>query len=442
MTAFISLIIVLHAILSFKKPLWGLCALLAIKILIPDNARNPFIDISLNTTCSLVLFAAWVVNAFGKKYLLDGLRNVMFRYLLFFIVFSVAIMFVTPYVPITAQVSPLFAFIVLQICPVIVAMSVIRGREDLEKVVKTFLVSALVCVVYSLVCFILKIPYPYNELFNSQFGGRDNNLENVIAQVMGDVMGRCMGTATSGTYDYGMVIAIVFTTVGAIYYKTRSKVSLVVFILCGLDVLCTTRRSPLITAMVFLAVMFFADSRNRARNLKYALIGLVVAISCVYIFPQLRSFRNIIETSLFFWDDSVAARNNVSGSSVSFRAFQFEHTLRYIQDSPFFGNGWGSPFYKSRFPEMIGWESIVFTTLMQFGYVGAIVWALLFYRFYKYSAMHKDKVIGAAFIISAVVMCILTDTIYHFFIFFGAVLIHKMSVYYVPIEDAKPLRLV
>lgn len=429
MLIFIVLIIAVHLFLSIKNPLYGFCSLLAIKILIPDNARNPFIDISLNTTCSLILLAVWLVSVISNKGLRNGLRNSLFWYLLFFISYSVLAMLLSFYMPISAQIPTLFQFVILQLCPVIVFMSVVKSKEDVILVLKVFLTSVLICITYSLVCFILKIPYPYNEMFTAQFGGRDDDLSLVVEQVMGNITGRCMGTATSGTYDYGMVICIFFTTVGCIYLKMRNMLVLSIWVLCGLDVLCTTRRSPIITAMVFLLIVFFFSRKSIFCKLSYTVAGLCIVVLCLYIFPQLSEFRSILESSLFFWSDSVSAHNNVSGSSVSYRSFQLSYTWKCIQDNLLFGNGWGSPFYKGVHSVMNGWESIVFTTLMQFGIIGAIIWIILFYKFYRYSIAGGEKVLGLAFIVSALTLCIFTDTIYHFYIFWGAVLIQKMSVY-------------
>lgn len=74
---------------------------------------------------------------------------------------------------------------------------------------------------------------------------------------------------------------------------------------------------------------------------------------------------------------------------------------------------------------MIGWESIIFTTLMQFGYLGFLLWMNLYYKFYLYSKESKMKLISFAFMAAAMAFSIINDTIYPFYIFFGAVLINK-----------------
>ena len=147
----------------------------------------------------------------------------------------------------------------------------------------------------------------------------------------------------------------------------------------------------------------------------------------VNIFPQLSTFRHILESAIFFWDDSVSARNEVSGSSVSYRSYQLKRTIELVSNNPIFGNGWGSCYYRSLHRDMNGWESIVFTTLMQFGYLGSMLWAYLYYRFYKYSLKSRHHVVSFAYMSASMAFCILNDTIYPFYIFFGAVLINKVA---------------
>lgn len=428
MTAFIILIALLEVYFSFKKPLYGFCSLLAIKILIPDNVRFPIGDLSLNTFCSIVLFSAWFLKkGFWKKRLPSDTK--LIRHILGFVLFLGFTIFLTyTSVPVEAQFKNYFAYVVLQLLPIIVMIDAIRSKADMQLLLKCLLVSSAVCVVYSVGCFVAGIPYPYNVFVNSFFPGRDSDIESVMLAEMGGIAGRCMGTATSGTWDYGMVVTALFLCVGSVALFLKDRKWKVVWVLFGIDVLCTTRRSPIIAAMLFLLIVFLLSNRkNLGKKLSYIICGGGILVAIVYIFPQLKTFRHILESAIFFWDDSVSAKNDVSGSSVSYRAYQLKRTMELVSDSPIFGNGWGSCFYRGRYRDMNGWESIVFTTLMQFGYLGFLLWMNLFYRFYRYSLRSRQRVISLAFMAANMAFCVLNDTIYPFYIFFGAVLINKLS---------------
>ena len=417
----------LHFFFSYKRPAWGLCSLLSIKILIPDSVRFPIGNLSLNTACGLILFVCWFI----KGGIFQNQRvNRLSLFLMCFICFLASIMLVTAdVVPVSAQFKPFFAYVVLQLLPIIVMIESVKTKEDVELLVKCFAISTTICVVYSVVCFVGGLTYPYNAMVNDVYPGRDMNIESVLEQEMGGIAGRCMGTATSGTWDYGMVVASLFLIVGSLAVILKSKPLYWLWVLTGVDVLCTTRRSPIIAAMFFLLIIFLFGGKNGFfKKILYVILGGGVISASVFIFPQLAEFRSIIETCLFFWDDGVAAMNDVSGSSLDFRLYQLKHTVMYVEDNPFFGNGWGSCFYNSRYPNMIGWESIVFTTLMQFGYVGSFLWLLLFCNFYIYSRKSGQRLVCFAFMAASLAFCVLNDTIYPFYIYFGAVLIPKLRL--------------
>lgn len=428
MASFIILIALFELYLSFKKPLYGFSCLLVVKILIPDNVRFPAGDLSLNTVCSMLLFCSWLLKAglWRKRYPSD---TKMMWYILGFIFFwGFTILLTYTSVPLEAQFKPYFGYVVLQLLPIVVMIDVIRCKSDLQLLLQCFLVSSVICVVYSVGCFVSGIPYPYNDMVNSFFPGRDTDIELVMSSEMGGIAGRCMGTATSGTWDYGMVVTALFLCIGSIALFLKNKIWNIVWILFGIDVLCTIRRSPIIASMIFLLLIFLLSNRKSlSKKILYLICGGGILAAVVYVFPQLSTFRHILESAMFFWDDSVSAKNEVTGTSVSYRVYQLKRTMELISDTPIFGNGWGSCYYRALHRDMNGWESIVFTTLMQFGYFGFLIWMHMFYRFYRYSLKSKLRVISLAFMVASLAFCILNDTIYPFYIFFGAVLINKLS---------------
>lgn len=137
-----------------------------------------------------------------------------------------------------------------------------------------FMVSSVICVVYSVVCFVTGTPYPYNDMVNSVFSGRDTDIELVMSSEKGGIAGRCMGTATSGTWDYGMVVTALFLCIGSIALFLKNKIWNIVWILFGIDVLCTTRRSPIIASMIFLLLIFLLSNRKSlSKKILYLICG-------------------------------------------------------------------------------------------------------------------------------------------------------------------------
>lgn len=108
MASFIILIALFELYLSFKKPLYGFCCLLVVKILIPDNVRFPAGDLSLNTVCSMLLFCSWLLKAglWRKRYPSD--TKMMWYILEFIFFFGFTILLTYTSVPVEAQFKPYF----------------------------------------------------------------------------------------------------------------------------------------------------------------------------------------------------------------------------------------------------------------------------------------------------------------------------------------------
>lgn len=422
----------LHTVISFKKPLWGVCTLLAIKMLVPDTVRSPLAFLSLNSFCSLALFLAWIKGVFAHSVKLGKEELGLVHYVGILTVLCFLV-FIFGDFPLSRQFPASVQYFTLQIFPVLVAASVINDKDSLTLVLKVFVCSSLICMVYGIFCFLTFTPYPYNQwivqFYTSARGV--SNYEDVTTAEMGGIAGRIMGTVTSDTWSYGMVICILFSLFYCLYDKTKQKILLACTILAAVSCLFTVRRTPLMVLFSFIITLMLF--RKKTNMMKWICVGLAVCVFLYFflnLFPQFKKYSSILETVLFFWDDSVAAKNNVSGSSLEFRLFQLDYTLNQISDSPIFGNGWAS-MYQARHHRMIGWESMLFTSLMQFGYLGFMIWMGWFYKLYKYSIQHtKDKSLGIAFMLSSLMLCFVNDTIYPFFIFFGAVLLNKTNRFY------------
>lgn len=425
--SYILIISIGHTLLSFKKPLWGLCSLLLIKILIPDIVRAPLFPISLNTFCSLSLFASWLVFVpqqtpnYGK----NEKRLINFSVLLAGLCIVV---FVITDVDIYKQLTLSMQYFALQILPVIIAASVIDNKRDLMLVLKILMYSSLICMLYGLFCFFTSTPYPYNEIFsNAYYAARDANYDSIVNASMGGIAGRIMGTATSDTWSYGMIICILFTLFFCIYQYLKDKLSFICVALAAVSTLLTVRRTPIMVMFSFIIILFFLRKPRLSYIIRYAFLGGGAVFVILLIFPQLYELTHILETVFFFWNDSVAQKNEITGSSLEYRLFQLKYTLNQISSSPLFGNGWGA-MYNGRHDVMNGWESILFTSLMQFGIIGFMIWMGWFHCLYHYSVIYtKKNSLHIAFMLSALVLCFVNDTIYPFFIFFGCVLLNKMD---------------
>lgn len=428
MYIFILLLVIVHLLFSIKKPLYGLCTLLAIKILIPDIARSPISILSLNSLCSIILFVSYVVHLIWGKERFRYINNQLVQYIGIYFLFSILVVFFASYTPRGFQISMMIQYFTLQLLPVIVAIGTIHTKKDLKIVICVFVICITICTLYGIVCFMFKIHYPYNALFANYFAvARYANYDAMIEDVKRGVQGRIIGTSTSDSWSFGMFISLVFMISFIINKYIKNHLSLVCYILCATAVMLTTRRSPVLTLLSFYLFLSFFYWKISTKSFLYIIIGLISLYIAIILIPELSSLRYNIESTVFFWDDALAHENNVEGSSLKLRLYQLNYTITNISDSPLFGNGWGAQ-YARYHPGMYGWESIIFTSLFQSGFLGIIALTYLFVSFYKYSVENaKYRGIALSFILSSAIFCITSDTIYPFFIYFGCVLLNKMN---------------
>lgn len=427
----IFIIILIEFIVSLYKPLYGFCFLLAIKLLVPDTARSVILPISLNSINSLLLFGGWIFNIALGKISIEGLKNNLFKSILFLTFFNIIVIFFDDYTPSIQQISNFVQYYTLQFLPIIVLMTVVQNSKDLLLIIKIFTISLLICCLYAVICYVAQIPYPYNDWFNSYFSAaRGASVESAIETEMGGVIGRIMGTATSDEWSFGQLICVASILMCCIYNKVKNPIILAVTILSGITVLFTVRRSPILTVLTFFFVLFIF-SKNKNRLIFPILLFILTSYIIICIVPSLSNFKSILESSLFFWNDNVAAKNDVTGSSLALREYQLNYTIQQLKYNPLLGNGWGAMYVRYN-PGMFGWESYILTTLMQFGFLGLIAWSWMIWNFYKYSTIYsKDKKFARAFIIGSLALWLTSDTIYPFFIYFGCVMLNKIDRFHI-----------
>jgi hypothetical protein len=431
MNTLILIIILIEVVLSLYKPLYGFCFLLAVRLLIPDNTRSILLPISLNSIVSILLFIGWIFNIAIGKISVKGLKNNLIKIILVLTCYSIVVILVDDYTPRMQQVLTFIQYYTLQFLPILVLMTVIQNTKDLLLIIRVFTFSLLICCIYGILCYITQMPYPYNGWFNSYFAAaRGASVESAIETQMGGVSGRIMGTATSDTWSFGQLICIAFILMCCIYYKIKNPITLITSILSGIAVLLTVRRSPILTAFVFFFILFIYNNNKRKILFSMSLFVIMICI-LIYIVPSLSNFKSILESSLFFWNDNVAAKNDVTGSSLALREYQLNYTIQQLKYNPLLGNGWGAMYVRYN-PGMFGWESYILTTLMQFGFLGLIAWSWMIWNFYEYSTIYsKDKKFARAFIIGSLALWLTSDTIYPFFIYFGCVMLNKIDKFHI-----------
>lgn len=427
--------LVVTFLLAFKRTSYGCCCLLVSRILIPECVRLiPIVDMSLNTCVIAILLLATARDLF-----LGNIRLLNDKYVKTLVVFM-AVFFITLPLADTldyqTQSGSWFRFLFTDICPAIIFIVALRKKKDVVIVLKTLFVVCVINCVYG--CLTIAIgANPYSFAINSLYSTRQAQMEafNDMVSTRGGIL------ITSSTFEHengwGYFLPITFVLFFYLYKRNdgifKESTLLLLLILLSVGVIICGKRSAYVSYMAFWMVFLIIFRYIRWRYFLFALLGIFLFVIICEIFPQLEKVRNLIESSLFFWDDAIREKNNVGGSSWELRVNQILYPWVEIKDNILFGHGMGwTGVYLQKtgeiHPILYGFESIFSTAVCDGGLVGSIMWIWLFFKSYKYSIQHRQwKVWAKLLTFVQVVIAIATGLSY--FVFYGMYIVILNKLY-------------
>lgn len=435
MTIFVFLLILIVVLLSIKRPSYGFGFFVAIRILVPEIVRTPGIEsLSLNSSLILIVFTISILKNINliKKIFTDKLSLV----LLSFVSYALVTLPISDSSDLLGQFNILRQFAFTDILPVILAIVTINDKRDLQNIILIFLISTIICCLYGIYTFLIgsnpyvtaiQIYYHYRDMFS-------------VLDVGENSVGR--GYGTSGTFvhanGYGyfisMSIPLCLYLIQKGYYK---KITMWTFGLLLINMFLCKKRSPLVTMGAFFVLwMFFNREKNKfQKNLK--ILGMIVlGIVIIEVVPIFESIKNMVNTSLFFWNDNLLAKTDVGGSDMVLRVRQVFYPLVEVSNNIVFGHGFGwCGWYLGKYelhPILFGFETILSTAVCEFGIMGYLVYCLLFYKSYRYSHPFCDRKTNFQLlnILAVVILVIATGFNYFYFFALVVVLMHKLEFFY------------
>lgn len=311
------------------------------------------------------------------------------------------------------QLTSLFQFFLTEISPYISLIVFIRSSKDLNRFIYALLISYCIIGSYGIITYLIRMNPLYVFFVSNYTDGYD------VADYTGDGFASLRGGLTaaasgnlSGPLPWGqesMLIALFLLFNKQIKNRPLLVIALVLAII---NSFLSGKRScftPLILAFVY-----FAISRKlfTAKNITAVLVVVTSIILVINVFPQLQKFKSNFVTAVFFWDDKLAEKEDVNGSSLDMRINQFEYTNSMISKNPLVGLGYNWPSYYAErnglHPYMFGFESIYFRTIVESGVLGLIIWTVFFVKFFKATdekSNHKENLV---FHIGFILSCLLT----------------------------------
>lgn len=425
-------ILVLAFVFALKNPAYGYCFFIAVRILIPEVARSPLTDvISFNTT---IIFVIIVILIYKKRKVFTNVikKDDFSRTLVVFSLYAIITLPLSDYGDIAIQYKNTIQFFLTDILPIIIFISVIHSKRDFEVLVRTFLVATIVCCIYSIFTTLINFN-PLVAVFKLAF---DKSGEFIMSDFDTDLTtGR--GFSSSGTFvsanGFGYFISMsIPICMYLIARKYQTKLSITVLLLLIINLFLCKKRSPLVSMGVFwIAYMFMDKNKDRCRHVIDVVLGGFFAILLIETIPALSSISNMLESSLYFWDDNILEKNDVGGSSWELRVRQTFYPFVEVKDNLIFGHGyeWCS-WYLGEFelhPILYGFETILSTAVCEFGIVGYFIYYMVLKKSYKYSKPFYIEGINYQLLnlIAEIVLLLATGLNYFYFWGFGIVLLRK-----------------
>lgn len=422
--------------LSTKRLSYGCGCLLLSRILVPECVRlTPIMDVSLNTAVISAIFFVAAKNILLKKSVrYSFIQDDYIRFLCVIILVFFCTLFLSSYESFLGQLSILVQFFITDIVPVFLFVMALRTKQDVMFVVKVLLIVSCISCLYGILTiiigfnpyvFFLKVLYESEtELLTSELGTR------------GGVIG------TSSTFlhanGWGYFLPITFVLFVYLYKLSSNRIYLIASILVSIGVFICSKRSALIAYMSFYCFYFcLSKSKEKFQMVKWGILLIICSLIFVFFIPQLDPLKRLIESSFFFWDDSLRDKNDVGGSSWELRVLQVFYPWRELNGNLIFGNGfgWCTNYLKNYelHPVLFGFETIFSTAVLEGGVVGVIVWISIFLYSYRYSKKH-NRLKRILLIFTWVQIVIAVATGFSYFIFYGLYIVIlnrvKLLMYY------------
>lgn len=402
------MIFLLMIVFSLVNLTYGVCIFLMVRILVPEDVRLPFANISLNTGIIAVLFIMTILQSVVKNGRFRYNRNFT-RGVVAFCIYCVISLLLSNYSDLGSQMGYFIQFLITDIMPCVIAVSVLKSEKSVLLVVKTFLITCLITTTYGVISYFLQ-SNPYRLLWAA--ASTDSNQ----SYWYGNFTTSTFVSTNSFGYFIGLSFPFVAFLLSKRIYKKYSEAALILLAVCSL---LGKKRTTIVVLLCYALLWFISGNiKKRLRYLVYFIPFVAIVIAVIFIVPSFESVKNVIVTSVFFWNDSVY--NSVTlgngGSNWALRLRQLVYPFVEIKDNFMFGHGFGwCSWYLSRnviHPVLFGFETLPAQAICEFGLVAFILYPVLFVGLYKFADVKTKNKYVLLFLITSIVQMFGTGAVY------------------------------
>ena len=402
------IIFLLMIMFSLADLTYGVCIFLMVRILVPEDVRLPFVNISLNTGIIVVLFVMTIFQGFVKGERLKYNKNFI-RGVAVFCIYCVISLLLAEYSDLNSQIEYFLQFLITDILPCILALSILKSERNVLLVIKIYLITCLITTSYGIFSYFLR-SNPYRLFWATNLTGTNANYW------YGNFTTSTFVSTNSFGYFIGLSFPLVAFLLNRGIFKKYSKIVLVLLAVCSL---MSKKRTTIVVLLCYAVLWFISGNiKKRLKYLVYSMPVIVVAFGLIFTIPSFESIKNVIITSAFFWNDSVY--NSITlgngGSNWALRLRQLVYPFIEIKENLIFGHGFGwCSWYLSRgviHPILFGFETLVAQAICEFGLVSFILYPLLFSGLYKFADVKSKNKYVLLFLIISIIQMLGTGAVY------------------------------
>ncbi|MDD3320476.1 MAG: O-antigen ligase family protein [Paludibacter sp.] len=272
-------------------------------------------------------------------------------------------------------------FIYFILSTVVIVNMCVYEKDGRNLIKLAIIFSLTISIIYGFILIPLQGINPYIDLLSDSY-----NLTNMSEAYSSNdrllelgIFGRIQSTFIHPT-SWSFYLVIMFTTVFIFFEVEKKYLYLIILIMIFISVLIANVRTGLFTVLFSLFYYFVKTKKNK--NRLYIGVALLLLIFILISNDNTSSYVKSVA-------DVNGTQTDVGGSTINDRYMQLLGTFDEIKDNLFLGKGYdwvGYYNYSNKgktHPKIMGFESIIYVILCNWGVLGLILWIVFFISLFR-----------------------------------------------------------
>lgn len=281
----------------------------------------------------------------------------------------------------------------------------LKDQKQITKLHSCLIFFLYILTTYGIFCYLTQSNIILTAI-NLIFNPTDNILESFSNEVRGGLEGRIQGFCTHPLAYGGILIVSFFYILYFMNLKKNKYISIGLLILIFINIFLCGSRSALIALGAGIFIYFFILGKFKIKQKIYIIAAILTIYFILFISSGfLTQYQEYINSIIFFWENN----NEVKGSNFDMRLNQLDASFSIISTDPItflFGKGdkWClnySMTHGGLHPQLLGFESILFIGLIEYGVIGfVIITCGLYFKLLFFNKKYGNSPIIQCFIIT------------------------------------------